>query len=92
MNENGTNNVAHGTRAVVLGHGGGAICGVKRRLASFLAPSWISHPAVVVVVHGAGDTVAGCVNAHIAERGSMTTTTTMWNMGVVDDVECGHCQ
>ena len=30
-------------------------------------PSWIRHPAVIVVVHGAGDAVAGCVNAHIAE-------------------------
>ena len=39
------------------------------------------------MIHGAGDDVAGCVNAHIAEQGPMTTTT--WNVGIVDDVECG---
>jgi hypothetical protein len=99
MNGNGSNNVAHGTRTVVLGHGGGAKGGMWSETPPciILAPSWIRHPAVVVVVHGAGDDAAGCVNAHIAEQGPMTTTTwngalsIMWNVGGVDDVECGRC-
>ena len=48
--------------------------------------SWIHCPTTIVVVRGAGDDAAGCVNAHIPQRGEGQGGDVASSRWVVDDV------